>query len=623
MKKINIIIAVLFSSIFFNQEIFATDNFEAIFPKDCQSDVTTAPLIKLRAAYPIDTNSITKLEYGINDTNFIGTNAILIRKDIFDNNHDSTYQNLGESVQVAVADAFDLYVLGTNFLNYNTEYSLILKDNIKLLKPNENDPNVIDTVSNSQTFECLFKTKDYPLQPISTNIPTNAIIKCDDSVKIYFNRKIDISTYQLNNLCTVTKIGDVIDLGDGKIDHNIDTISHTINVSADSTHILVKPSSVDYDNSYYIEIKNEILNGVDGANPNYQFNYSDHSTVQVLTKAENPSDTLPSSIVEINGAGTGILQMGDTLNIAVPAIQDDFVFDRWAGIEQLTNVSIYLNELRIIGDCNNIQPIKIVAIYTRIPVDTLNLLNIWNSTTAAIYDCSPYIVTGHLDSINPYKYTFKRYSNRPLTVSTNLCNGYNIDKWNSTSDSLIDNSTNPSAITNRQRQDLLNDMNTNRNKYMGLDLTYFGLDCTTARIKVLFKFATETGSVAEFTNDYIEDVISSFSFNGTSFTPTEFANLFVENNTIKQTQNTFIYTNEFPKLNVNYSFTLSPSYAVRSINKMYQYTEPDPKSIGIARYDYDNQKISHDGIVSVNISAQNCMNTITIEVTRRMYKVEY
>lgn len=617
-----LLLLVIVISFALAKDIYATDNFEAIFPKDCQTNVTTAPLIKIRAAYPIDTNSITKLEYGPNDTNFIGTNAILIRKDIYDNNHDSTYQNLGESVQVAVADTFDLYVLGQNFLNYNTEYTLILKDNIKLLKPNDLDPNVIDTLTEPQTFDCLFKTKDYPLQPIANNIPDNAIIGCDDSVKIYFNRKLDITSYQLNKLCVVQKIGNVIELGDGKIDHEIDTISHTINLAPDSTHIIVKPSTIDYDNSYYVEINSQVLNGIDGLNPSYQFNYSDHSSVQILTKAENPSDTLPESIVEINGAGVGILNSGDTLNVAVPPIEGDFVFDRWAGIEHLTNVTTYLNELRIIGDCNNVQPIKIAAIYKRIPLDTLFLDSIRINPDAAAYTCSPYVVRGYQDSLNPYLYTFKRFSNLPLDVSVNLCNGYNIDKWNSSSDSTIDGSTGTSAITDRNYRDMIDDITNNMNKYLHLDLTQFGLTCTTAKIKVVFKFTEEAGAVTEFASDDIEDVISSFSFNGTNYNPSQFASLFIENSTNKITENTFIFNNEFPKIDVPYSFTLSPSYAIRRVNKA-NHDGNNPKTFDVAKYDYDGQTITYSGYISVLTNFQGCMNTLTVDVTRRLYKVEY
>jgi len=619
MKKINIIIAVLFSSIFFNQEIFATDNFEAIFPRDCQSDVTTAPLIKLRAAYPIDTNSITKLEYGINDTNFIGTNAILIRKDIYDNMPDSLYGVLGENIQVGIADTFDLYILGKRFLSHNTEYTLILKDNIKLLKPNDLDPNQIDTLTERQTFECLFKTKDYPLSVLGTSINKYGLVGCEDTIKIFFNKKIDLTSYQLNKLITIEKEGEMVNLDSNNHYFDIDTITFSVVLSSDSLSLKVKPTSVKENARHFLNVNFGIIDGLNNPPIQFEFNNYSNTPIKITTIPKDTSITLTDDIRDINGPGERLLQIGDTLQSIVPLISGDLVFEKWIGIEGRKNIIANANSLTIIGHCSDMNPYKIAAIYKKIPVDTLNLLNITNSTTGAIHTCSNYIVNGFQDSLSPFLYTYKRFADKSLFITMNLCNGYDNATWYST-DSIVNGSVdNVIRLTrNGFKEWAFENISTNKEITVGGKVFDFNnANCDKSEFEIEIQFVIEKDFEDEFIAENIKNAFTSFTFNGANIL-NDFINYGSNNRFARQ----FVSINEFPK-SANYSFVLNDQYAVRIIHHRHRIDTDNPNIKEYGQYEFPKFALFNGGKISVTQNNFECSNQLTIIITRNPTKVTY
>ncbi len=620
-KKL-LLLLVIVISFALAKDIYADGNFEAIFPKDCQTNITTAPLIKIRAAYPIDTNSITKLEYGPNDTNFIGTNAILIQKDLYDNMPDSLYEVLGENIQVGVADTFDLYILSKRFLSHNTEYTLILKDNIKLLKPNDLDSNVTDTLTEPQTFECLFKTKDYPLSVIGTSINNYGLVGCEDTIKIFFNKKIDLTSYQLNKLITIEKEGEIVNLDSNNHYFEIDTISSTVILSSDSLSLKVKPSTIEENARHFLNVNINVVDGTNNSPQQFEFNNYSSTPIKITTIPNDTSITLTDDIRDINGPGERLLHIGDTLQSIVPLISGDLVFERWLGLEGRQNIIKNANSLKIIGHCSDMKPYSIAAVYKKIPIDTLQLDSIRNSATGAIHTCSKYVVSGYKDSLNPYLYTYKRFAETPLRVHLDVCNNYTNDVWEST-DTLLDGNSDNTASINRSSTDIWNEaqiMN-NQKKYLGIDVIDVStMTCSQSEFYIVLEFVYEDGHRAEFNGTNIKDVFSSFDFDGLPIPMIGFVN---DGGTYGYTVARKMITKGFPHT-ANYSFAVNNNYAIRAIKHQKRHTGDSPLTeLMYGQYEYPKPSNFTTGVISVNGTVYDCSNTLTITITRKPTKVTY
>lgn len=619
-----LLLLVIVISFALAKDIYATDNFEAIFPKDCQTNVTTAPILHLRSQYPIDINSIKQFSpesIDSNNNSYAG-NVIFIEKNLYENYDDTLHAILSQRCELRVVDTFNLYILGSSFLKFDTEYNLVLKDNIKLLKPNDLDPNQIDTVSDAQTFECLFKTKEAPLEILSNSIPQSGIVGCEDTLKLYFNKKINLTQYQLDNLVKIEKVVSYNEFSTDTVKYSIDTVSHDISISNDSLSLNILPSEIENDSRHFLNVDLSVIHG--GVNPPYNPEFFNYSTtkVKITTIPKDTSITLTEDIQDFNGKGQRLLSIGDTLQSIVPLISGDLVFEKWLGIEGRENITSNANSLIIVGNCTDMRPYNIAAVYKKIPIDTLQLDTIRNSATAAIHTCSKYVVSGYKDSLNPYLYTYKRFAESALRVHLDVCNNYTNDVWDSP-DSLLDGKSDNTAIINRSATDIWNEMNINYQikKHLGIDVIDVStMTCSQSEFYIVLEFVNENGFPDEFNGTNIKSVFNSFTFDGANIPIIGFMN---DGGTNGYKVARKMITKSFP-YTANYSFVLNDNYAIRGIKhqKRHAGDVPMPELI-YGQYEYPKPSTYSSGVISVKGTVYECTNDLIITVTKRPAKVSY
>jgi hypothetical protein len=642
-------ILVLFLFVF-TKGIYAESLYEAKFPKNCETNVSNTPIIHIKTKYPIKASSLKKYSPETEDANgFYPGNVVLIDKNTYDTAPDSMHETYSVRCELKLVDNFNLYILGTSALDYDTEYTLKIKDNLIQLKPNENDPNIIDEVSENITFECLFRTKMPPLQ-FGNSIPLNGFVGCNDTLKLYANRKIDISNYQLENLVNIYKYTNLTTINDSVPDIQTDIVDFDISISADSMSINIKPVEIESDKKHILNVNLGVING--GVNPPYHPEFTNYSTtsIKISTVSQDTSLTLPDYIQDINGKGERLLKVGDTLDVLVPLYHGDFVFDRWAGTENRKNLTINANHIKVTANCDDMNPYRLVALYKQIPVDTLNLLAARNAASDTPNLCPKYVVRNFNDSINPYLYTYKRYGEKSVRISLNLCNGLKLDKFTFT-DITVDTTNgpeiaginmNPNTLWNNLRNQMGN-IN-NRKINIGADVIDVSTLCPNKEVIVVIKYINEAGFLDEFDSlngdEDIQKIFNSITINTQTFTQTSTPlNISQKWNSFTNTGNIVkVASAKFPvtlPLNsLTYSFELNDNYAIRSIEHSQLFTGDVHHSLTYGQYQYPKPhkipNISVDpllnlssGIISVSNNPLICNNTLYITVTRMPAKVSY
>lgn len=627
----------------FASNLKAESLYEAKFPKDCETNVSNTPIIHIRSQYPIKASSLKKHSPETEDSNgFYPGNVVLLPKVIYDNTPDSLHETLSQRCELKLVDNYDLYILGTSALEYNTEYTLKIKDNLIQLKPNENNPNIIDEVSENITFECLFRTKMPPLQ-FGNSIPINGFVGCNDTLKLYANRKIDISEYQLQNLVDIYKYTNLTTINDSIPDIVKDTVDFDISISADSMSINIKPVEIESDKKHILNVNMGVING--GVNPPYHPEFTNYSTtsIKISTVSQDTSLTLPDYIQDINGKGERLLKVGDTLDVLVPLYHGDFVFDRWAGTENRKNLTINANHIKVTANCDDMNPYRLVALYKQIPVDTLNLIAANNKASNTPNLCPQYVVYNYKDSISPYLYTYKRYSEKPVAISLKLCNGLKLDNF-TFSDITVDTTngaevasinTNPNTLWNNLRIGMGN-MN-NRRINVGTDIIDI-TSCPSKVVHVEIRFVNEDGFLDEFSSangdDDIQKIFNSITINNQTFTQSStpqnisqrWNNITTSGNIVKVASATFPVN---PQNKVIYEFELNNNYAIKEIKHKEPFASDFPIYNSYGQYQYPKPHISptDQNNTKCTISVSNnpfiCSNTLYIVVTRKPAKVTY
>lgn len=638
-----LLLLIFFTSININAESL----YEAKFPKNCETNVSNTPIIHIRSKYPIKASSLKKYSPKNYNNNILEEgNVVLLTKNTYETEPDSLHETLSQRCELKLVDNYNLYILGTSALAYDTEYTLKIKDNLIQLKPNENNPNIIDEVSENITFECLFRTKMPPLQ-FGNSIPINGFVGCNDTLKLYANRKIDISEYQLQNLVDIYKYTNLTTINDSIPDIVKDTVDFDISISADSMSINIKPVEIESDKKHILNVNMGVING--GVNPPYHPEFTNYSStsIKISTVSQDTSLTLPDYIQDINGKGERLLKVGDTLDVLVPLYYDDFVFDRWAGTENRKNLTINANHIKVTANCDDMNPYRLVALYKQIPIDTLNLIAANNKASNTPNLCPQYVVYNYKDSISPYLYTYKRYSEKPVAISLKLCNGLKLDNF-TFSDITVDTTngpevasinTNPNTLWNNLRIGMGN-MN-NRRINVGTDIIDI-TNCPSKVVHVEIRYVNESGFLDEFSSangdDDIQKIFNSITINNQTFTQTStpqnisqrWNNITTSGNIVKVASATFPVN---PQNKVIYEFELNNNYAIKEIKHKEPFEGDFPIYNSYGQYEFDKPLVSptssHPNPVheKCTISVSNnpfiCSNTLYILVTRKPAKVTY
>jgi len=589
-------------------EAKANNYTEPVFPKDCQQNVTRTPIIHIRTDYPVDESSLTEFApWDMTDsTNVRDGNFFLIPKEIYDNEPDSVYVLFTSQLHILLEDSVNIKLVPQFKLDYDLEYALVIKDNLKLLKPNGSGT---DTVSTATSYSCMFKTLPPPYEIANTNLD-NGYIHCNDTIKINFNRKLDLSQYQLDNSFQMFKINEPVEKPLGVIEYSRDTLEFSYSLSNDSSTVNIVPAESELGEDYLFTCSLSFINGNDsfgGFVVEKPYSIPSRATIQFLASPVQTSDTLPTAIRDINGPGQRTIKDGDTVLSVFPMMVDDFVFSHWEGLPMLPGIEIEKNVLRIIGSCENIEDIRIFAKYIPVPIDTLVFDTL--RVDEQPHTCSKYRVYGYLDSLNEYTYTYKRYSGDNIYVDIDPCDDFEFLNWSSP-DTTIDGSTSAALVMGNDiwYEWVSSPMGPQRRIVGGGNMGPVVAICTDAKYKFVVQWARFKDMPSnEFNGEFINQVFKKFEVDGGP----QFLNLANDSTAI------FELTKSTPS-SVELDLETEDCYAI-------SYLHSRDRHIVLERNQYmnENQIIDlNETFNSVN-NGNTCENVITIHITRRAYKFTY
>ncbi len=332
----------------------------------------------------------------------------------------------------------------------------------------------------------------------------------------------------------------------------------------------------------------------------------DRSIVLVTTEAENPLDTLPEACMELRGYSERVVNSGDTVVYEVPLTHGDFYFSHWEGdIDE--SCLINHHSITYTPNCDDLKYRNFVAKYERIPVDTVSLSTIIVHTPEGDdYEdtCSYYTVTGYLDSIDQYTYTYKKFADKPVVVYLNLCDGRRFIEWQSP-DTTYDGESEPVCIIEREPKvdpATFQSGNTHLNPYVD----YWPQLCYNSRFVVHVEYHDHD---KPDNNIDVRTVFQTLQINGVNIV-------------LNGTKTDATGSIDFPQIPLTGNLVAEIGDEDYEISWYQAKVGPSGGTMGL--YDFD-------GRVGYNLSTQyststymyNCTNYMTLLIRRKVCKYEY
>ncbi len=254
-------LALIFNTILLNAE----DLIHNEFPNNNQDDVSIQTFLRFSTDYKIDTSSfisISPLVFPDTTSDTETPNLYLIETDFYDNLPDTLRQLVSHPCSATFTDTNKISIKVLLELEYDTDYTVIFNDNLKFLKPDSTLPSGYDTVSSPQTFYSLFKTIKAPYHVVNTSFDSTNQIHCDDTIKVYFNRKLDFSLDIVDNMFLLRKFGTEIAIDSLSHKYELDTLQTYISFGDDSTYVEIIPNqSLSEGSSYLLNVDMYSIHG--------------------------------------------------------------------------------------------------------------------------------------------------------------------------------------------------------------------------------------------------------------------------------------------------------------------------------------------------------------------------
>ncbi len=301
----------------------------------------------------------------------------------------------------AIVDSIDtdfqsIIIENIKYFDYHTTYGFLISG-IKLINTQTQQVFEIDTLILGS-----FTTTHRALQFTSSSVQHNRPTCNENSFNVYFNDSLSSCQTELGPIVSVDTISIV------KADSLTDSLIVSLHPINSSLQLINgnKDLRVTLDDNfndsllYSVNIHLSRLTGNENDDISFSFKSSSYSDVRIHSSVFNIKPYYDSSYS---------VKPGQKLTLAVPAGNEDYVFDRWVCAENpmiLQGLADTIPEIEIEFTCENIRPeLNFIPLYTKIPYDTLQMVYPRSSTGAIL--CT-FQATNPIDSLNDSTFVFKQ-----------------------------------------------------------------------------------------------------------------------------------------------------------------------------------------------------------------------
>ncbi|MBK7986654.1 MAG: hypothetical protein IPK11_07020 [Ignavibacteria bacterium] len=391
----------------------------------------TTTNIDVSVNYPIVLSKLDTIVPSKNHLNQQYSAVYLVDKIFFDTlqGNINKLRRVAKSGTIAITnDSTVRLTLNSSMLQPGKKY-VVLVDSLYVRTPNGSG---FDTVVVSQhTF--TFSTVPPPYQVSWSNFEDKNYINCRDTLKVFFNRKLQSHTTDSGSIVTLKKIQSRTYQQDSILfTNNYVSSSCTSWLSPDSMAIYAIPSHLNDDTSYYVVVNTHYLTGNTDDDVSYGYRKATHATVYPSVSSDNLSITIPEDLKIIIGDRASSIQQNEILSLNAPPIYENLYFKRWESqtIPAINNVTS--NVVSTIINCGMLKSLDYKAVYSKMTLDTVELSSLSNFNPTSSNGNAKLTVTGFADSLGNGVYTVVRRPNSFLTITVVHDSGFVFNGWTST-----------------------------------------------------------------------------------------------------------------------------------------------------------------------------------------------
>ena len=390
----------------------------------------TTTNIDVSVNYPIVLSKLDTIVPSKNHLNQQYSAVYLVDKIFFDTlqGNINKLRRVAKSGTIAITnDSTVRLTLNSSMLQPGKKY-VVLVDSLYVRTPNGSG---FDTVVVSQhTF--TFSTVPPPYQVSWSNFEDKNYMNCRDTLKVFFNRKLQSHTTDSGSIVTLKKIQSRTYQQDSILfTNNYVSSSCTSWLSPDSMAIYALPSHLNDDTSYYVVVNTHYLTGNTDDDVSYGYRKATHATVYPSVSSDNLSITIPEDLKIIIGDRASSIQQNEILSLNAPPTYENLYFKRWESqtIPAINNVTS--NVVSTIINCGMLKSLDYKAVYSKMTLDTVELSSLSNFNPTSSNGNAKLTVTGFADSLGNGVYTVVRRPNSFLTITVVHDSGFVFNGWTS------------------------------------------------------------------------------------------------------------------------------------------------------------------------------------------------
>ncbi|MBL1161292.1 MAG: hypothetical protein D8M52_06185 [Chlorobi bacterium] len=333
-----------------------------------------------------------------------------------------------------VDDTTLTFTIDPDQLRFNTEYKVIVDDARVLVWDSE--AGEYDTVAITQSVTS-FTTELAPHTIVDVDYGfSNGLVRCGDTVKITYNRKIPALSNGSGDLIYLLRQGTVTTIDSAICSISYDTVEITPSISADSLTVYIPTDSIIDGEGYFIQSNHRIFTGTDGDTAQYFVRHYGHGALFVTLQGPDSTVFRPETYKYASGQVARTVMPGDTIQVSVPKFIDHLYFSHWLCPSDPSIEAITTPSFSKVYTCSTIVRLDVRAVYRQVKKDTIELTvsgSSWGSISVA----------GYADSLGSGKYTVWCQPNESLLLTASADSPHAFGAWTVPSIPLINGSTNP------------------------------------------------------------------------------------------------------------------------------------------------------------------------------------
>ncbi len=362
--------------------------------------------ITIETDYSLDSSSVVMSSYGDDSTGGWSVKIHLLPKSMYDSldgdiSHIRRAAQRGSLVHVNDTTArLDIY---SGSLRFETRYCVVV-DGFRVVIDTNGTP---DTVAVPQIVT-EFETEQPP-HFITSIEPSNGLFRCNDTLKIQFNRKVTTTNNGSGPLARFITYSAPTIRDSASVSWSEDTTSASMSLSTDSLTLFILTTGLS-DSPKVLHLRPSIMTG--DPKDTVSFHVEKHvvAALYLKPKPSSTSISLPPELAEFQGDIPTPFYAGDTITLSAPQTYDSLYFVRWECDSDTLINNVTTRTLTRAYSCSEIQRIDAHPVYSVKSKDTIQI-----TVSGSAYGSVR--VEGWVDSLGSNTYTVWRGNTNGLTLA--------------------------------------------------------------------------------------------------------------------------------------------------------------------------------------------------------------